>query len=62
MREIQYLVIPKDNTKKPKNMTMEQMKSLFKKEENEIIEYLESGDELNGYFIDDAIIYDSKLS
>ena len=43
-------------------MTMEQMKTLFKKEENEIIEYLESGNELNGYFIDDAIIYDSKLS
>ena len=61
MREIQIVLIPKDKKYSSRNMTITNAMEFFKVSKEELYRYIENGEELKGWFVDEAMIYDSKL-
>ena len=58
--EKQVLIIPTDG-RKPKNMGWKSAMEYFNVSNERLIEIVEKGEEINGFFVDEALIYDSKL-
>lgn len=62
MRETQVLLIPKNSEYKSRNMTFSGAMEFLKVSKEELDNYIESGNEINGWFVDEALIYDNKIS
>ena len=62
MREKQVLVIPKDNSYKPRNMSWSQAIEFFNISNEELERIIDNGEEIKDAYVDEAIIYDAKIS
>ena len=62
MRETQVLLIPTKNEYKSRNMSFSGAMKFLKVSKEELDNYIESGNEINGWFVDEALIYDNKIS
>ena len=62
MRETQVLLIPKNSEYKSRNMTFSGAMEFLKVSKEELNGYIESGDEIRGWYVDEALIYDNKIS
>lgn len=62
MRETQVLLIPKDSEYKSRNMTFSDAMEFLKVSKEELNSYIESGNEIRGWYVDEALIYDNKIS
>lgn len=61
MREIQLILIPKEEGYKSRNMTFSDALDFFKISKDELNRLISNGEEINGWFVDEALIYDNKL-
>ena len=62
MREKQVLIIPVDEKYKSRNMGWDEAMNFFKISSSELERIINNGDEIKGAFIDEAIVYDCKIS
>lgn len=62
MRETQVLLIPTKSEYKSRNMSFSGAMEFLKVSKEELDNYIESGNEINGWFVDEALIYDNKIS
>lgn len=62
MRETQVLLIPTKKEYKSRNMSFSGAMEFLKISKEELENYIESGDEIHGWYVDEALIYDNKIS
>jgi hypothetical protein len=62
MREKQLIVIPTDSKYKAKNITWSEALKLTKTDDDGLNEIIEKGIEVDGFYIDEALMYDVKLN
>lgn len=61
MREKQVILIPKESKCNGKNMVWSDALKFFGIDDSKLACLIESGDEINGYYVDEALIYDSTI-
>jgi len=62
MRETQLLLIPKNNEYKSRTMSFTNAMEFLKVSKEELTRCVENGDEIRGWYVDEALIYDNKIS
>jgi hypothetical protein len=62
MREKQLIMIPTDSKYKAKNVLWSEAIEWSKVSNEELKKIVEDGIEVNGFYFDEALIYDNRLS
>lgn len=62
MREKQIILIPTDKSKKSKNMVWSEALIWAKTDDEGLVKIIDEGIEVNGCYLDEALIYDNQLS
>lgn len=61
MREKQVILIPKESKYNGRNMVWSDALKFFGIDDFKLKRLIESGDEINGYYVDEALIYDNTI-
>lgn len=62
MRDRQVLVVPTNPKYKPRNMGWFEAMDFFKLSQDELEKIIETGEEIKGAYIDEAITFDNTIS
>jgi hypothetical protein len=61
MREKQLIIMPLDSKYQSRNMTWSQVLEWANVDDNELKKIIDDGIEVKGCYVDEVLIYDSKL-